>query len=54
MTYSFRGMKLTGTLVQTNVDDDFSTFVPMEVRTKTQKKVYWLPTANEPSPSPFP
>ena len=47
ITYAFRGMKLTGTLVQQNVDDDFSTFVPIEVRTKTERKVYWLPTANE-------
>ena len=29
------------------MDDDFSTFVPIEVRTKTERKVYWLPTANE-------
>jgi aminopeptidase N len=47
ITYAFRGTKLTGTLVQQNVDDDFSTFVPIEVRTKTERKVYWLPTANE-------
>jgi hypothetical protein len=49
MTSAFRGMKLTGTLIQNNVDDDFSTFVPVEVRTRTQRTVYWLPTANEPS-----
>jgi Peptidase family M1 domain len=47
MTYAFHGTKLTGTLVQENVDDDFSTFVPIEVRTRTDRKVYWLPTANE-------
>jgi hypothetical protein len=47
ITYAFRGTKLTGTLVQQNVDDDFSTFVPIEVRTRTDRKVYWLPTANE-------
>jgi hypothetical protein len=47
ITYAFRGTKLTGTLVQENVDDDFSTFVPIEVRTRTDRKVYWLPTANE-------
>jgi hypothetical protein len=47
ITYAFKGTKLTGTLVQQNVDDDFSTFVPIEVRTRTDRKVYWLPTANE-------
>jgi hypothetical protein len=47
MTYAFRGAKLTGTLVQQNVDDDFSTFVPIQVTTRVERKVYWLPTANE-------
>jgi hypothetical protein len=47
ITYAFRGTKLTGTLVQENVDDDFSTFVPIEIRTRTDRKIYWLPTANE-------
>ena len=54
MTSAFRAMKLTGTLIQNNVDDDFSTFVPVEVRTRTQRTVYWLPTANEPSPFSIP
>jgi aminopeptidase N len=47
MTYAFRGAKLTGTLEQQNVDDDFSTFVPVEVSSRTEKKIYWLPTSNE-------
>jgi aminopeptidase N len=54
LTYAFRGSKLTGTLTQQDVDDDFSTFVPVEVRTATDRAVYWLPTASEPSPFSIP
>ena len=50
LTYAFRGLKLTGTLVQGGVADDFSTFVPVEVETRAQKTIYWLPTASDPSP----
>jgi Peptidase family M1 domain len=54
LTSAFHGLKLTGTLIQQNVDDDFSTFVPLEVRTRNQRTVYWLPTAGEPSPFSIP
>jgi len=49
LTYAFRGSKLTGTLVEQNVEDDFTTFVPIEVRTKTERKIYWLAAASETS-----
>ncbi len=49
LTYSFRGSKLTGTLAEQNVDDDFTTFVPIEVRTKTDRKIYWLAAASDTS-----
>jgi len=49
LTYAFRGSKLTGTLVEQNVDDDFTTFVPIEVRTKTDRKIYWLAAASDTS-----
>ena len=49
LTYAFRGLRLTGTLTQHDVDDDFSTFVPVEVQTRKTKTIYWLPTASEPA-----
>ena len=49
LTYAFRGTKLTGTLVERNVDDEFTTFVPLEVRTKTDRKIYWLAAASDTS-----
>jgi hypothetical protein len=49
LTYAFRGNKLTGTLVEQNVDDEFTTFVPLEVRTKTDRKIYWLAAASDTS-----
>lgn len=49
MTYAFKGTKLTGTLVEQNVDDEFTTFVPLEVRTRTDRKVYWLAAASDTS-----
>lgn len=54
LAYAWRGMKLTGTLTQHEVSDDFSTFVPLEVQTRKQRTVYWLPTASEPAPFSIP
>jgi len=50
LTYSLRGLKLTGALSQQNVDDDFTALVPLEVQTAKQKTVYWLPTGSDPVP----
>jgi aminopeptidase N len=49
LTYTWRAMKLTGTLSQSDVDDSFTAFVPVEVQTGKQKSVHWLATAGDPS-----
>ena len=54
LTYSWRGTKLTGTLTQSNVADDFTAFVPVEVQVDKGKTVYWLPTGSEPLPFSIP
>lgn len=48
LTYSWRGLKLTGTVSQHDVEDDFSIFVPIEVQTGKRRTVYWLPTGSDP------
>ncbi len=42
LSYSWRAMKLSGTLAQRDVDDSFAAFVPVEVQTGTKSSVYWL------------
>jgi hypothetical protein len=54
LTYSWRGSRLTGTLAQSNVADDFTAFVPVVVQVAKQKTVYWLPTGSEPMPFSIP
>jgi aminopeptidase N len=54
MTYAYKELKLTGTLTQSEVDDEFSTFVPVEVETAHEKTVHWLPTSNDPAPFSIP
>jgi hypothetical protein len=48
LSSSWRGMKLTGTLSQSDVDDSFTAYVPVEVQTGKLRKVYWLATASDP------
>lgn len=49
LTYSVAGRKLTGTLTQTDVPDDFSVTVPVEIRAGAAKPVVKLiRTADEP------
>ena len=50
LSYSWRDGKLTGTITQSNVGDDFTALVPVEVQTAKQKSVYWLQTSSEPVP----
>jgi hypothetical protein len=50
LSYAMRGLTLTGTLLQSDVDDDFSAFVPLEVQTGRERTVYWLPTGSDPVP----
>jgi len=54
LAYSWHGSKLTGTLEQSNVADDFTAFVPVEVQVATKKTVYWLPTGSDPTPFSIP
>jgi hypothetical protein len=50
LSYTLNQLKLTGDVLQRDVDDDFSTLVPVEVQTGNQKAVYWLPTGSDPVP----
>jgi len=54
LSYAWRGTKLTGTVSQRNVEDDFTAFVPVEVQTAKQRSVYWLPTGSDPIPFSIP
>jgi hypothetical protein len=54
LAYSVRGLKLTGTIAQRGVDDDFSTLVPLEIQTGRQKTVYWLTTGADAVPFSIP
>jgi hypothetical protein len=58
LSYSWRAMKLTGTLsgtlVQRDVDDGFTALVPVEVQTGSRSAVYWLATGSDPAPFSIP
>lgn len=54
ISFFYGAAKLTGTLIQQNVADDFSTFVPIEIDAQGQKAIHWLPTSNDPSPFSIP
>jgi hypothetical protein len=54
LSYSVRGSKLTGTVAQRGVEDDFATLVPVEVLTGRERAVYWLATGAEPVPFSIP
>jgi hypothetical protein len=48
LTYAWRGTKLTGTITQRDVEDDFSALIPVDVQTRAGKHTYWLVTGSEP------
>jgi len=48
LTYSWRGTRLTGTVSQRGVDDDFTAFVPVEIVAGRQRTVHWLATGSDP------
>lgn len=54
LSYSWRAGKLTGTLSQSNVDDDFTALVPVEVQSAKQRTVHWLPISSDPIPFTIP
>lgn len=49
LSYSWRAMKLFGTLAQRDVDDTFTAFVPVEVQSGNKTDVYWLATGTDPA-----
>jgi hypothetical protein len=49
LSYSWRAGKLSGTLVQQEVDEAFSAYVPVEVQTRGATNVYWFATGSEPA-----
>jgi len=50
LSYAIHGLKLTGALAQSDVDDDFSALVPLEVQTGRERTVHWLTTGSDPVP----
>ena len=54
LTYAVHGLRLTGTLTDRDVADDFTAIVPVEVQTRRQKSVYWLPIGSDPTPFSIP
>ena len=50
LTYAMRGLKLTGTVSQSEVDEDFATYVPVEIQTGRQRMLQWVATGSEPIP----
>ena len=54
LAYTLRGLKLTGTVAQRGVDEDFTALVPLEVQTGRQRAVYWLSTGADAVPFSIP
>lgn len=54
LRYDWRASKLTGSLAQSDVDDSFAAFVPVEVQSGNQSHVYWLATGSDPVPFSIP
>ena len=50
LDYAVSGLKVTGTLAESEVPDDFSASIPVEVQTGRLKSVYWLTAGSEPVP----
>ena len=50
LTYVARGLKVTGSVTQSDVSDDFTARIPIEVVTGRQRTLYWLATGSEPVP----
>ena len=48
LSYVWRSAKLSGSLVQRDVDDAFIAYVPVEVQSGSKSDVYWLPTGSDP------
>jgi hypothetical protein len=49
LTYSTRGGKLTGTLSQSGVDDDFTAWFPISIQDGNRTHTQWVQTGGDPS-----
>ncbi|HLJ49967.1 MAG TPA: M1 family aminopeptidase [Bryobacteraceae bacterium] len=54
ITSSTRGAKVVGTITATEVGNDFSAYVPVEVSQGKIKAIRWLPVSDEPTPFSIP
>ena len=50
LTYTIHGFKVSGSVAQSEVAEDFSALVPVEVVTGRQRTLYWVAAASEPVP----
>jgi len=50
LDYALNGLKVTGTLAESGVPEDFAASVPVELQTGKQKSVYWLTAGSDPVP----
>jgi hypothetical protein len=48
LTYAWRGAKLSGSVVQRDVDQAFAAYVPVQVQTGNRSATYWLATGSDP------
>jgi Peptidase family M1 domain len=48
LSYIWRAAKLSGSIVQRDVDQTFTAYVPVEVQTGSKSQVYWLATGSDP------
>ncbi len=55
LDYSIKGMKVTGTLAQSEVGEDFSVRVPLQIQYGRGQAptIHWVGTSNEPAPFSF-
>ncbi len=49
MTYALKGLRLTGTVTQSGVSEDFTARVPIEIQMGRQRTLVWVATSSEPA-----
>jgi hypothetical protein len=54
MNYAVRGGRVNGTILQSEVAEDFTARVPLEIQTGKQRVIQWVATGNEPMPFSIP
>ncbi len=50
MNYQVQGLKVTGTTTESEVGDDFTALIPIEVQTAREKKLYWVSASTDAIP----